>query len=50
MAAHTDTNTRKFASTEAERGIMTPAKLAGPQAYERANYLKIIQGYQGAHA
>ena len=46
----TDTNAREFTFLEAVRGIMSQAKLAGPQAYERVNYVKIIQGYQGAHA
>ncbi len=41
---------REFASLEAVRGIMSQAKLADPETYQRANYVKIIQGYQGAHA
>lgn len=43
-------NARQFASREAVRGIMSPAKLADSQTHERANDLKNIQGYQGAQA
>jgi dihydroorotate dehydrogenase (fumarate) len=39
---------RKFTSLSAMRGIMSQERMEDPQAFERANYLKILQGY--AHA
>lgn len=36
---------REFSSVEAARGIMSQFRLADPQAFERANYIKILQGY-----
>lgn len=46
----TDTNIHEFASLEAVRGILSPAKPAGPQTHERTNDLEIIRGYRGAGA
>lgn len=36
---------REFASLAPVRGIMSQNKLHDPQAFERANYIKILQGY-----
>ncbi len=36
---------REFSSLAAVRGIMSQRKLADPQAFERANYIKILQTY-----
>jgi dihydroorotate dehydrogenase (fumarate) len=36
---------REFASVAAMRGIMSQRKLRDPRAFERANYIKILQGY-----
>jgi dihydroorotate dehydrogenase (fumarate) len=36
---------RDFTSLEAVRGIMSQSKLRDPQAFERANYIKILHGY-----
>ena len=36
---------REFASLEPMRGIMSQQKVRDPQAFERANYIKILQGY-----
>lgn len=38
---------RAFASVQAMRGIMSQRSLADPQAFERANYIRILQGYAG---
>lgn len=38
---------REFSSVEVVRGIMSQSRLADPQAFERANYIKILQGYAG---
>jgi len=38
---------REFASLGDMRGIMSQHKLRDPQALERANYIKILQGYRG---
>jgi dihydroorotate dehydrogenase (fumarate) len=38
---------REFASLADMRGIMSQHKLRDPQALERANYIKILQGYRG---
>lgn len=46
----TDTNAREFTCLEAIRGIMSQAKLVALQTHGRANGLKIIWGYRGAHA
>ncbi len=37
---------RDFTSLDAVRGIMSQRKLRDPQAFERANYIKILHGYQ----
>jgi len=37
---------REFTSLEQVRGIMNQRSLRDPQAFERANYLKILQGYR----
>jgi dihydroorotate dehydrogenase (fumarate) len=37
---------REFTSLEHVRGIMSQRGLRDPQAFERANYLKILQGYR----
>jgi dihydroorotate dehydrogenase (fumarate) len=39
---------RDFTSLEAVRGIMSQRKLRDPQAFERANYIKILHGYKPA--
>lgn len=38
---------REFSSLQPVRGIMSQQKLQNPQALERANYIKILQGYRG---
>ncbi len=38
---------RGFSSLQQVRGIMSQQKLQDPQAFERANYIKILQGYRG---
>ena len=37
---------REFASLQPVRGIMSQHRLRDPQAFERANYIKILQGYR----
>jgi dihydroorotate dehydrogenase (fumarate) len=37
---------REFASVGEIRGLMSQEKLKDPQAFERANYIKILQGYR----
>ncbi len=37
---------REFASVGQMRGIMSQRKIKDPQAFERTNYLKILQGYR----
>jgi dihydroorotate dehydrogenase (fumarate) len=37
---------REFTSLEHVRGVMSQRSLRDPQAFERANYLKILQGYR----
>ncbi len=37
---------REFASLEHAKGAMSQRKLKDPQAFERANYIKILQGYR----
>jgi dihydroorotate dehydrogenase (fumarate) len=37
---------REFSSLQQVRGIMSQPKLQDPQAFERANYIKILQGYR----
>jgi dihydroorotate dehydrogenase (fumarate) len=36
---------REFASVNQMRGIMSQQRMQDPQAFERANYIKILQGY-----
>jgi len=36
---------REFGSVDQVRGLMSQAKLANPEAFERANYLKILANY-----
>ena len=38
---------REFASVNQMRGIMSQQRMQDPQAFERANYIKILQGYGG---
>ncbi len=38
---------REFASVNQMRGIMSQERMQDPQAFERANYIKILQGYVG---
>jgi dihydroorotate dehydrogenase (fumarate) len=38
---------REFSSLQEVRGIMSQQKSQNPQALERANYIKILQGYRG---
>jgi dihydroorotate dehydrogenase (fumarate) len=37
---------REFDSLENVRGIMSQRNMRDPQAFERANYIKILQGYR----
>ena len=37
---------REFATLDDVRGIMDQQTLRDPQAFERANYIKILQGYR----
>jgi dihydroorotate dehydrogenase (fumarate) len=37
---------REFSSLGEARGIMSQQKMDNPQAFERANYIKILQGYR----
>jgi dihydroorotate dehydrogenase (fumarate) len=39
---------REFASVNQMRGIMSQQRVQDPQAFERANYIKILQGYRGS--
>jgi dihydroorotate dehydrogenase (fumarate) len=39
---------REFASLKQMRGIMSQQKVQHPQAFERANYIKTLQGYDGS--
>jgi dihydroorotate dehydrogenase (fumarate) len=39
---------REFTSLAAVRGIMSQSRLQTPQAFERANYIKILHGYGSA--
>ena len=39
---------REFASVNHMRGIMSQQRVQDPQAFERANYIKILQGYHGS--
>ncbi len=39
---------REFASLEEVRGLLSQRRVENPAAYERANYIRILQGY-GAH-
>ena len=39
---------REFASVNQMRGIMSQQRVQDPQAFERANYIKILQGYGGS--
>lgn len=38
---------REFASVDDVRGLMSQRRIADPQAFERANYIRILQGYRG---
>jgi dihydroorotate dehydrogenase (fumarate) len=38
---------REFVSVNQMRGIMSRRRMQDPQAFERANYIKILQGYGG---
>jgi dihydroorotate dehydrogenase (fumarate) len=37
---------REFASLQHVRGLMSQRCIRDPQAFERANYIKILQGYR----
>jgi dihydroorotate dehydrogenase (fumarate) len=37
---------RDFASVDDARGLMSQRRIADPQAFERANYIRILQGYR----
>ncbi|MGH6924749.1 MAG: dihydroorotate dehydrogenase-like protein [Propylenella sp.] len=37
---------REFASLDEVRGLLSQRKIADPQALERANYIRILQGYE----
>ena len=39
---------RDFTSLDQVRGIMSQRKMRDPQAFERANYIKILHGYRPA--
>lgn len=36
----------EFASVDAVRGLLSQRKVSNPKAFERANYIKILQGYE----
>ena len=37
---------REFVSVDEVRGLMSQRKVADPEAFERANYIRILQGYR----
>jgi dihydroorotate dehydrogenase (fumarate) len=41
---------RGFASLDEARGLMSQRRVANPSAFERANYIRILQGYEAADA
>jgi dihydroorotate dehydrogenase (fumarate) len=41
---------REFASLEEVRGLMSQKRVENPSAFERANYIRILQSYGGTHA
>ncbi len=41
---------RKFATLDNVRGLMSQRRVSDPLAFERANYIKILQGYEPARA
>ena len=40
---------RKFSSVKQVRGSMSRAKVANPAAFERANYIRVLESYQSAY-
>jgi dihydroorotate dehydrogenase (fumarate) len=40
---------RRFASVEQLRGSMSAAKVADPAAFQRANYIRVLESYQSAY-
>lgn len=38
---------KNFKSIQEMQGVMSQMQVADPTAYERANYIKVLQGYQG---
>jgi dihydroorotate dehydrogenase (fumarate) len=40
---------RGFDSLSEVRGLLSQQKVKNPEAFERANYIRILQGYGGAH-
>jgi dihydroorotate dehydrogenase (fumarate) len=41
---------REFGSIDEVRGLMSQQRVENPQAFERANYIRILQGYETTHA
>lgn len=41
---------REFGSIGEVRGLMSQQRVENPQAFERANYIRILQGYETTHA
>ena len=40
---------RRFSSVKQVRGSMSRAKVANPAAFERANYIRVLESYQSAY-
>ncbi len=40
---------RNFASIDQVRGVMSHGKVANPGAFERANYIRMLESYRGAY-
>jgi dihydroorotate dehydrogenase (fumarate) len=41
---------RGFSSVEQLRGSMSHGKIANSTAFERANYIRMLESYKGQHA
>lgn len=40
---------RRFSSVDKVRGVMSQAKVANPSAFQRANYIRVLESYQSAY-
>jgi dihydroorotate dehydrogenase (fumarate) len=40
---------RRFASVGQVRGSMSSANVANPAAFQRANYIRVLESYQSAY-